>query len=280
MDFDTIKGTKHYVYHTEKEFRDFFTGLSQPAPQIHENWREAPEGAWVRADDGGIVQLLKSDVMGHRETKYCRTVVGSFVCTDSVDMDTDFEAHPDRYRFSKRDMSHRDRVKARKNCTVQEIRFVQELLKGELVEDAYKRAFRNPDMEYYKAKSKGNLLIKQDRIMSEFRKEIKKAAGDLGVDAEYIISNYKHMVDNLTEPDLAPTRKTALDSLARIMGAFDKESEAGDGPVGFRGFNVEEIDEAVVSEEERALPEKTQEEVIEVEAEIDKRKHEFEAVFK
>lgn len=279
MDFDTIKGTKHYVYHTEKEYRDYFDGLNQRAPELHWDWREAPEGAWVVADDGGIVQILKADVMGRRQTRYCRTVVGSFVCNESVEMDTDFEAHPDRYRFSKKDMSHRDRVKARKNCTVQEIRFVQELLKGELVEDAYKKAFRNPDMEYYKAKSKGNLLIKQERIMSEFKKEIKKVAGDLGIDAEYVLSNYKHMVDNLTDPELAPTRKTALDSLARILGAFDKESEGDKDPVGFRGFNVDEIDEAVVSEEKQALPEKKEDEFIEVEGEIDKQKQEFETVF-
>ena len=80
-----------------KEFNEYFNNKKT----VVEKWQQANEGDWVLASDGGVVQILKKGSVKHPQDRknykyakhYVRTVVGTFLCVDSVYMDTDFSQH-------------------------------------------------------------------------------------------------------------------------------------------------------------------------------------------
>ncbi len=268
MKSQTIKGVEHFVFEDRIEFLSHFSGFGRDVPLLSKDWRLAQKGHWVVADDGGVVEILKrGHLKGLQGGDYVRTIVGTFMCKQDVVMDTDFSLHPSRYTFSKKNMDNYARIKARERCTIKERRFIMELIKGSSLTEGYKAAFGQPDMSYEKAKRKANVLMKQERIMSEFRKEIERAATKHGVDANYIISNYKHMVDTLRDPENAPTRKTALDSLAKMLGAFEKPKD-DDKEVGYQGFqgfdeaDFSDIENEQLTEPAMQLEEPTKEEEV------------------
>ena len=104
MEYRTIRGKKHYVYENIDEYK-----LNGGDAIYVKYWKDAKEGDWVEADDGGIVQLLKvggithpNDRKNYKHSKgWCRTIVGTFLINEKTKMDTDFSSHKNRYTFSK-----------------------------------------------------------------------------------------------------------------------------------------------------------------------------------
>ena len=58
--------------------------------KVVKDWRTADIGEWVLADDGGIIQIIRSGMMKQRKRllRYVGTCTGTFVCLPNVKMDT------------------------------------------------------------------------------------------------------------------------------------------------------------------------------------------------
>ena len=146
----TIRGKTHYVFESEEEYRGCF---KEEASDIRP-WKKGKEGDWVKADDGGIVQLLKvSDNINHPgdsdnykvASGWCRTIVGTFIKTKNATMDSDFKQHPNRYTFSKKIKDTSKRVKERKNVTKNEKVFSVNVATGMGAVKSYMEAYNEVD---------------------------------------------------------------------------------------------------------------------------------------
>ena len=81
MEYQKIKGKRHYVYDDMEEFKEDHPNITVG------NWRDANEGDWVWSDDDRIVQLLKVSGIKHPNDRknyklskgYVRTIVGTFL---------------------------------------------------------------------------------------------------------------------------------------------------------------------------------------------------------
>ena len=112
MEKSTIKGKTHYVFKDEEEYREFFNGEHKEVS----HWKDGKEGDWVKADDGGIVELVKvSDNITHPgdsknykvASGWCRTVVGTFLKTKNAVMDTDLNNTQTDTHSVKKSKTHR-----------------------------------------------------------------------------------------------------------------------------------------------------------------------------
>ena len=79
MDFKEIKGIKHFLYDSEKEFRAL-----RPKGEIKGNWRECHKGDWAYTDDMFVCQILKrspifDEVSQKKNKTLIRTVCGTYI---------------------------------------------------------------------------------------------------------------------------------------------------------------------------------------------------------
>ena len=159
MEYQKIKGVKHYVFVNVKEFNEYFNNKKT----VINKWQQANEGDWVVANDGGVIQILKKGRIKHPQDRknykyvkhYVRTVVGTFLCLDKVYMDTDFLQHKNRYTFSKTLKFTSDNLKSRKNPTKKEKIFATNVAVGMGAVKSYMDAFSETDS--YKAEKKAAL---------------------------------------------------------------------------------------------------------------------------
>ena len=243
MEKSTIKGKTHYVFKDEEEYREFF---NEEAKEIRP-WKEGNEGDWVKADDGGIVELVKvSDNISHPgdsknykvATGWCRTVVGTFLKTKNAVMDTDFKQHPNRYTFSKKIKDTRKRVKERKNVTKNEKVFSINVATGMGAVKSYMEAYNEVDSE--KAKKKALLLLKQDRVMKEIDKRVDEVAKSLGIDHEYVLSKLKHLADFCDDSNIILQSTKELGKIIGTASNAVKQSQVG--VIGmFEGFTDNQL---------------------------------------
>ena len=115
----TISKVDHVVYDDVTELPDGFNYSS--------NWREAEIGDWVQADDGSIVQILRSGIMRKRrgkvrEVKYLGTCTGTFSTAKSTKFHTD--PFDNIYSFSGKKYQQGS-LKDRKDPTTNEVLFAQ-----------------------------------------------------------------------------------------------------------------------------------------------------------
>jgi hypothetical protein len=243
VELSTIKGKTHYVFKDEEEYEEFFNGK---AGEI-KYWKEGEEGDWVKADDGGIVQLVKvSNNINHPgdsknykvATGWCRTVVGTFLKTKNAVMDTDFKQHPNRYTFSKKIKDTRKRVKERKNVTKNEKIFSVNVATGMGAVKSYMEAYNEIDST--KAKKKALILLRQDRVMKEIDKNVNEVAKSLGIDHEYILRKLKHLADFCDDSNII---LQSTKELGKIIGtASNTLTQSQIGVIGmFEGFTDEQI---------------------------------------
>tara|TARA_Y100001973_G_C5153738_1_gene309556 strand:- start:511 stop:1275 length:765 start_codon:yes stop_codon:yes gene_type:complete len=240
-----IKNTTHYVYDDIDEFKEH-----HPNTIVKPDWRDADEGDWVIADDGGVVQLLKvakhvnhpNDRKNYKFAKgWVRTVVGSFLNRSSTKMDTDFSSHPNRYTFSKTIKNVNNRVKKRKKVTNKEKEFATNIVVGMGAIDAYKTAYK--ELSDNKARKKATILLKQDRVMKEIEKSVLDVAKGLGVDHEYVLSKLKHLADYSEDDNIILQSTKELGKIVGTSGSTVKQREVG--LVGmFQGFSGDELEGA------------------------------------
>ena len=73
----TVKGKEYVLYKNEEDFRK-----NRPKSNIHDSWRTAKTGQWIKSDDGKITKVIKRGSMSHNKKSidYIRTVLGMANC--------------------------------------------------------------------------------------------------------------------------------------------------------------------------------------------------------
>jgi len=203
-----IKGELNYIFDSVDEFVQHF---SPDVPELWDNWRDAPAGAWVKSDDGRICQILYKGTLGRHTV--IRTILGMYNCTSKTEyLDTDPKLHRDRFSFG--------RAKYEKDyITAAEKRWVHFMMNGAEPIVAYKMAFPKAKSEKYIHKRVHNLLTSR-RFKMAMKREAKEAADKLGVSAEYVIKGFKKMHEQATNEKY---RLDALKELAKIADIYPDE---------------------------------------------------------
>ena len=242
MEYRKIRNKKHYIYDHISEFYN-----DHPEKTPSKSWRQANEGEWVWSDDGKIVQLLKvvNEIKHPNDRKnykyasgYVRTVVGTFLKTRGVLMDTDFSKHPNRYTFSGKNPKS---VKDRKGITNKEKIFATNVAVGMGPVKAYMDAFNNDDE--LKSRQKATLLLKQERVMQEVEKSVLDVAKGMGLDHEYILNKLKCLADSSSDDGIVLQSTKELAKIIGTSGTTVKSKEMG--IIGmFQGFSPEQIEKA------------------------------------
>ena len=195
----TIKDRKHFVYDSIDEVPQ---GIDYKA-----DWRNATVGDWVLADDGCIIQILRS---GHLKRPYRKKDV-NYVGTCK---------------------SPYTSVKSRENLTPKEELFCQFVAQGMKATDAYLQAFDAKSKDY--AHASAGLLLKQERIKTAMKESIKPVLQKLGIDDTLVLAGIRDVAVN-GEKD--SDKLKALFELADILEIKEtkKEITAIGGAV-FKGF--------------------------------------------
>ena len=243
MKYKTIRGKKHYVYENMDEYK------MEGKDSIYvKYWKDAKEGDWVEADDGGIVQLLKvggithpNDRKNYKHSKgWCRTIVGTFLINEKTKMDTDFDSHKNRYTFSKT-IGKKSNVKTRKNPTKKEKLFTTSVVAGHGPVKAYMDAF-NEDNDKT-AKKRAVVLLKQERIVKEIEKGVMDVAKENGLDHEYVLRKLKNLADFSEDDNIILQSTKEIGKIIGTTGMTMKQKEVG--VIGmFQGFSPEQLEGA------------------------------------
>ena len=242
MEYRKIRHKKHYIYDHISEFYN-----AHPKQTPLKNWREGKQGDWVWSDDGKIVQLLKVvDKIKHPNDRknykyasgYVRTVVGTFLKTKGVKMDTDFKKHPNRYTFSGKNPKS---VKDREGVTNKEKIFATNVAIGMGPVKAYMDAFNSDDE--LQSRRKATLLLKQERVMQEVEKSVLDVCKGMGLDHEYVLKKLKCLADNSSDDGIVLQSTKELAKIIGTSGTTIKSREMG--IVGmFQGFSPEQLEKA------------------------------------
>lgn len=243
MEYRKIKGIKHYVFRDIDEFLGFFTSEGREAPPLVTDWREALQGDWVQAEDGGIVQILKHGVFSNGET-WVRTVVGTFKQSERYLMDTDFSLHGDRYSISGLNHSQvMKRLRERKTLTKSEKLLIVALVSGMHPKEAWEFAFGKS----LKWREKLLERLSYPRVMENLRKSVEESAENLGITVEYLMGQLKNLVEDSSNDGV---RLGAVRELADWIGVKPGRTKALDGP-SFAQFEIIDDDEVKQIEQEK-----------------------------
>ena len=241
MEYKKIKGNRHYIYDDISEFSS-----EHPDETPLENWRDGKENDWVYSDDNRIIQLLKVADLNHPNDRknykwaknYVRTVVGTFLKTKGVKMDTDFKKHPNRYTFSGKNPKS---VKDREGVTNKEKIFATNVAIGMGPVKAYMDAFNSDDE--LQSRRKATLLLKQERVMQEVEKSVLDVCKGMGLDHEYVLKKLKCLADNSSDDGIVLQSTKELAKIIGTSGTTVKSREMG--IVGmFQGFSPEQLEKA------------------------------------
>jgi hypothetical protein len=240
-----IKNVSHYVYDDINEFKEH-----HPNTVVHPDWRIANQGDWVYSDDDRIVQLIKvsDNVQHHSDRKnykfakgWVRTIVGSFINRPNTKMDTDFDAHKNRYTFSKTIKNTNKRITKRKKITSKEKEFATNVVIGMGAVTAYKNAYS--EISDQKARKKATILLKQERVMKEIEKSVLDVAKGLGIDHNYILGKLKNLADFSEDDNIILQSTKELGKIVGTSGNIIKQKEMG--LIGmFEGFSTEQLEGA------------------------------------
>lgn len=227
----SIRGVDHYIYEDSSEIP---LGL-----EVLDNWRSADIGDWVLADDGFVIQIIRSGEMmnqGRYRMRYVGTCTGTFICSPRVKMDT--KRRKNIYSFGGGKDSD-ESVKTRKSITAQEVAFAKYIASGFSPEDAYMRAFNSKSRRY--AKTKSAVLIKQERIVNEVKKELEDVFDRLGIDLEYLIGGVKDVADGSDRPQ---DKLSAYRMLWDAADVVEKQKVTQISGSVFQGFSQDLLDTA------------------------------------
>ena len=213
----TVKGKQHKVYEPDEVPMDI-SPIS--------DWTQAEVGAWVVADDGCVIQVLR------RYNNVIGTCTGSY--TSSKGMTTD--KMKDIYSVSGK--SWEDRTKDRKKPTSNEILFASCVLRGDDPAEAYIKVCNTKSEQT--AKKRAALLVKQKRIQTLMREELQASFAKQGIDLDYLIGSAKEVVDGGKNDS---DRLKALNMLWDAFGVVEKQAVTEVKGI-FQGFSPEQLDSA------------------------------------
>jgi|GEM_PF-2717231 len=233
MEHIDISGVPHFIFDTVGEFRQFFERTPHGVPTLWENWREAPEGAWILSDDGRILQILKRSAIkgafGVAKTQhpngYCRTAIGTFFCDDGILMDTNPDKHPSRYTFSGRKgggLGYRPKC----GITRKERLWMVQLIRGADPYDAYETVFGSVEPAYLIARV--TKLLSEARIMKALREEVKEALNEEGIDIKKLIRLTVQIAES--EDATESARLSAIKMLRDDLEAVSENAAMPDAP--------------------------------------------------
>ena len=232
-------------YPVNKTFHTIFDDLLEVPKDtsiVNKDWRDADIGDWVQAEDGCIIQILRKGVMKkakgkNRNINYIGTCTGTYPCTESARMDTERRANI--YSFSG-DYAETVIEKRRKLTSKEEL-FVQYLVGGMPMQEAYLKAFPTNDERY--ALSAAKTLTRTERVKTAMKEELKPIMENLGIDSEYILGAIKDLAE---VSDRDETRLKALFKLSDILDLEDKGSSKVTQLTGavFQGFSDNQLESA------------------------------------
>lgn len=228
----TIKGQEYKLYDNEKEFRK-----NHPKTNVHDNWRTAKTGQWIKSDDGKITKVIKrGSISSNKKTvDYIRTVLGMANCKRTAFYGG--EPVSDIWRFGKTGWykeSLNGKLSAKKRI------FAKYVASGLKPIDAYMKAY--PDcgsVEY--ANRRVSVLLKSEKVRNLIDKEIETILNDTGITKTYLLEQTKEIVDKGDSRDSDKLR--ALETLMKISGMLstEKKTESLALIQEFSGFSQEKL---------------------------------------
>tara|TARA_R110000787_G_scaffold139116_2_gene252792 strand:- start:5959 stop:6723 length:765 start_codon:yes stop_codon:yes gene_type:complete len=229
-----IKNIEHRIYDDTEEFRQYC-----PDDNLTRNWRDGTEGSWVRTDDGKVCQVLKRGELKNSQSAgvcnyYIRTVIGTFVCRDSVRMEGELKKN--MYSFGSDKISPYQQKIHRKKPTRREFLFAKFVAQGDGIASAFMKAYPTNNEKY--ADYQGKILLSTERIKSLISEEVVKVLSEAEITPLYLLEKMKAVVDNEASQD--KDKIQAIKTLMQISGMMetDKRSES---VTLFQGFTKEQL---------------------------------------
>ena len=230
----TISNIKHAVYEDVTELPE---GL-----KYSKNWRGAEIGDWVGAEDGCVVQILRSGIMKKkrgkvRDVKYLGTCTATFSTARSTKFHT--EPFDNIYSFSGKKYQQGS-LKERTNATTNEVLFAQYVSRGCSPENAYLKAYKTENRKH--AYISAGILIKTERIQKLMREDLKPILKKLKIDREVVLAGIR---DIALEGHKDSDRLKALIELEEILEIKETTKVQEITGALFQGFQPDQLEVAV-----------------------------------
>lgn len=229
----TIKGEQYVLYKNEEEFYKH-----NPKKKLHEDWRTAQKGDWIKSDDGKVTMVIKRgyiDKLNKDGSQYIRTLLGMVNCNKTKF----FGGEPvkDIWRFGK--VSWYQKTLDGSLSTQKRI-FAKYIASGIEPLEAYKKAYPKCTSELY-AKQRIQVLLKSEKVKKLIDKEIEVLLSDSGITKTYLLEQTKQVIEKIDAKDSDKLR--AIETLMKISGLLntDKKSESVALIQEFTGFSKEKL---------------------------------------
>ena len=231
----SISNVEHVVYEDVTELPE---GLKYSS-----NWRDAEISDWVEAEDGCIVQILRSGMMKKRrgkvrDVKYLGTCTGTFSTAKSTKFHT--EPSDNIYSFSGKKYQQGS-LKERTNPTTNEVMFAQYVSRGCNPENAYLKAYKTKNRKH--AYISAGILIKTERVQKLMREDLNPILKALCIDREMVLSGIR---DIALQGDKDSDRLKALIELEEILEIKETTKVQEITGALFQGFQPDQLEAAIV----------------------------------
>lgn len=228
----TIKGKDYVLYDTKEEFRK-----AKPKTKIHNNWREAKTGQWVKSDDGKIAIVIKRGSITHnkKSVDYIRTLLGMANCERTQFFGGD--PVKDIWRFGK--VSWYEKT-LNGSLSIKKRIFAKYVASGLQPIDAYMKAFPDCESKDY-ANQRIKVLLKSEKVKNLIDKEIEVLLSDVGITKTYLLEQTKGIVDKYDARD--SDKLKAIETLMKISGMLNTEKKTESLALiqEFTGFSQEKL---------------------------------------
>ena len=228
----TVKGKEYVLYKNEEEFRK-----NRPKSNIHDSWRTAKTGQWIKSDDGQVTKVIKRGSMSYNKkgTDYIRTVLGMANCERTAFLGGDPVS--DIWRFGK---VHYKQKQSNTRLSIKKRIFAKYIASGLEPLDAYMKAYPDCSSEMY-AKERIKILLKSERVRKLIDKEIEVLLSDTGITKSYLLEQTKDIVDKGGARDSDKLR--AIETLMKISGMLNNEKHTESLALiqEFTGFSQEKL---------------------------------------
>lgn len=241
--YHIIKGIKYIVFASKE---DCWKMLGNDI-EIHD-WRNAKEGQWVEADDGGVTQIIKISTNKDNIPFLVRTIVGSFDIRKGKNgkpymlMDTDFswrEYPGGRYSLGGSFTSPSIRLKRKNKASKKEEQLGFMIATGQDPVEAYRSLYKQK-IDARVIKQRIALLMKQEWFMGIVRQEVLDAAKRHGINEDYVISRLKKLSEVTEDEDI---EFKTIKEMGNIIGLNEKEKITNGTIVAgqFQGFTNKKL---------------------------------------
>ena len=230
-----VNGRTHKVYDSKEEV---------PVNINYKDWNKAKLGDWVLADDGCVLQILRTGTMFRskgkvRNVDYIGTCTGTFLVDGKMKMDASPEYIQEYAEAT---------LKQRKNLTGREELFVHNIRSRMSLTEAYIGAFKTNNKRY--AETRGMLLLKTNRVKNEMKKDLEPILEKLAINEEMVLGGIR---DIALSAEKDSDRLKALTELSEVLDIKDKGNKVQEiagiaSSQLFSGFDEGDIKNAVRQE--------------------------------